>query len=344
MIVDILKEVILQNIGMLRPASKNWQKRCCMLCHTQGHGVDKRYRFGIQFNPASIAINCFNCGFSAAYTEGKDISKSFKFFLKEIQISEEFIKTIEFEIFKIKNNISDDNSLAEKLQINNYYNKWVPADLPPNTHTLMKWLESDCQDPHFLKVVNYAINRNLFELNKFYWSTDTKKILNDRLIIPFYYKNKIVGYTARLCYDPKDKTTSKYYQMVPTDFVYNLDNQEDWNRKYVIVTEGVLDAYVVDGVSVLGEVNQNKIDTINRLQKKVIVMPDRDKKGGDLVDAAISTGWAVSFPKWENGIKDAAQAAQKYGRLLTVHSIIQSAVYDSLDIRLKWDIYINERN
>ena len=54
MIIDILKEAILANIGVLRPAPKNWQKSCCRLCHTRGHGKDIRHRFGIQFNPDSI--------------------------------------------------------------------------------------------------------------------------------------------------------------------------------------------------------------------------------------------------------------------------------------------------
>ena len=82
MIIDILKEAILANIGVLRPAPKNWQKSCCRLCHTRGHGKDIRHRFGIQFNPDSIVMNCFNCGFSSSYSEGKELSKSFKFSFK----------------------------------------------------------------------------------------------------------------------------------------------------------------------------------------------------------------------------------------------------------------------
>lgn len=345
MIIDILKDVILQNIGTLKPASKNWQKRSCMLCHTQGHGVDKRSRFGIQFNASSIAINCFNCKFKTGYTEGQSLSKSFIFFLKEIGIDPVFIKTLEFEIFKLQNNIDSDTTLEEKIQINNYYQRWAPKDLPKNSHPITTWLKSDCQDPNFLNVVNYAIKRGfLYDLDNFYWSPDKQAQINQRLIIPYYYRNKIVGYTARLFYNSNDKFIAKYYQMVPTDFVYNLDNQDDWYKKFVIVTEGVLDAYVVDGVSTLGEINQNKIDIIKRLQKTIIVSPDRDKNGSSLVKAAIENKWAVSFPKWEKGIKDAAQAAKKYGRLLTVQSIIQSAVYEELEIALKWEIESNERN
>lgn len=111
----------------------------------------------------------------------------------------------------------------------------------------------------------------------------------------------------------------------------------------MILTEGVLDAWVVDGISILGEITRSKIDIINSLQKQIIVCPDRDKKGYDLVKTAIDNKWAVSFPKWDIYIKDAAKAAEKYGRLLTTHSIIASAIHGKDKIRLTWDIQQNER-
>jgi hypothetical protein len=48
--------------------------------------------------------------------------------------------------------------------------------------------------------------------------------------------------------------------------------------------------------------------------------------------------WGVSYPKWDIDIKDASAAAEKYGRLLTTHSIIDSAVYGKEAIELKWKI------
>ena len=67
-------------------------------------------------------------------------------------------------------------------------------------------------------------------------------------------------------------------------------------------------------------------------------------KGGDLVDAAISNNWAVAFPKWNISIKDAAAASAMYGRLLTVSSIISSAITNADSIRLRWEITQNSRN
>jgi hypothetical protein len=349
MIIDIIAEAIRSNIGSLKQAPKGWQKRNCPLCHTQGHNADTRGRFGIQFNAASIAMNCFNCGFSAGYTEGKELSKSFKFFLHQIHVNERLVEQIEFEIFKAQNKIhsfregDEDRPEDRETRLKKLFQKWQPLELPDESLTIAQWLEHGLTDADFLKVVEYALSRKIFDLDKFYWSPNTQHNLHQRILIPYHYKNKIVGFTARLCYDPPNKSIPKYFQQCPTDFVYNLDNQQEWARKYVIVNEGVLDAWAVDGVGILGEIGQSKIDIINRLQKQVIVCPDRDKKGWDLVDIAIKNNWAVSFPKWDINIKDAAKAAEKYGRLLTTHSIISSAVSGKEKIQLKWEIEANVR-
>jgi len=347
MILDVLKDAALQNLGPLRQAPKGWHKRNCMLCHSRGHGQDTRQRLGIQFNADSIAVNCFNCGFSAGYTEGKELSKAFKTFLNEIHVGNKFIEQIEFEIFKNKNQLKtirdgEQESSTDKLKT--LVQKWKPWELPADSLPITQWLEFGLKDINFLKVVDYALDRKIYDLDKFYWSPLKAQNMNQRLIIPYYYKNEVVGYTSRLCYNSAGKSIPKYHQQCPNDFVYNLDSQQDNPRKYVIVTEGVLDAWVVDGISILGEVGQTKVDIINRLQRNVIVCPDRDKKGWDLVEVAINNNWAVSFPKWDNEIKDAAKAAEKYGRLLTTHSIISSAIYKKEKIQLKWNIEQAERN
>lgn len=343
MIIEILKDAILQNIGSLKSAPKNWHKRNCPLCHTQGHGRDTRNRFGIQFNPNSIAVHCFNCGFSAGCAEGKDLSKSFKFFLQQINIDQKFIQQIEFEIFRERNKLTSitEGAVTEEDKESKFrklFQKWQKIDLPEGSLPITEWLEHGLDDPHFLQVVEYAISRKIYDLDKFYWCPQKAQNLRHRLIIPYFYKKNIVGFTARLSYDTDDKSIPKYFQQVPLDFVYNLDNQQDWSRKYCIVNEGVLDAWSVDGISTLGEISQAQIDVINRLQKTVIACPDRDLKGAEFIEAAIANNWGVAFPEWERGIKDAAKASEKYGRLLTTHSIISSVVYGELNIRNHWKL------
>jgi hypothetical protein len=336
MFVDILKNEILQNIGQLKPASKGWQRQNCRMCQMQGYGKDTRGRFGIQFTPLVITTHCFNCGFAAVF-DGRKLSNKFKLFLHTINVPDIFIKEFDFALYKQQ--YKEILSATEDVVVRK--TEYEIIELPKNSHTISEWISFNNNDENFSKVVNYAYGRRLDTFDNLYWSPELDNNMNERLILPYYYRGNLVGYTARLYYDA-GKKISKYYQQCPTDFVYNLDNQID-ERKFCIVTEGVIDAYCVDGVATLGDINQEKINHINRLHKQIIVSPDKDKNGTALVEAALENNWAVSFPKWDKYIKDAAQASETYGKLLTLYSIIQSRVINKTQIDVMWQIELKER-
>ena len=168
------------------------------------------------------------------------------------------------------------------------------------------------------------------------YTTDVNFDFDKRLIIPFYWKGDVVGYTGRI-FEPIDKV--KYYTDVQPGYVFNMDVQE-WSRKFVIVTEGPFDAITVSGVSILGsEVNDTQRELIDGLNRKVILVPDRDRPGEKLVDQAIEFGWSVAFPEWEDDITDVADAVKKYGRLFVMQTILQSAESSKLKIDLKRKMY-----
>ena len=78
---------------------------------------------------------------------------------------------------------------------------------------------------------------------------------------------------------------------------------------------------------------------INTLNTKVIIVPDRDDAGKHMVEQAIDLKWGVSMPVWDKDIKDVNEAVQKYGKIYTLHSIIASAEFNELKIKLgakKW--------
>ena len=155
------------------------------------------------------------------------------------------------------------------------------------------------------------------------------------MIIPFYFNNKIVGFTARLLRDGKPK----YISEQQPGYVFNFDRQKD-NRKYVIVCEGPFDAISVDGVALLSsDIGSHQKNLINQLKREVIVLPDRDQAGKKLIEQAIENEWSVSFPNWDRNIKDANEALLKYGRLATLYSIISAKEHSALKIKLlskKW--------
>ena len=127
-----------------------------------------------------------------------------------------------------------------------------------------------------------------------------------------------MGFTGRM-FEQSDRV--KYYTDVQPGYVFNMDAQ-DWSRKFVLVTEGPFDAITVSGVSILGsEINDIQKELINNLNRRVIVVPDRDAPGEKLINQAMEFGWSVAFPEWEDGVDDVADAVLKYGRLFTIQSL-----------------------
>jgi hypothetical protein len=45
-------------------------------------------------------------------------------------------------------------------------------------------------------------------------------------------------------------------------------------------------------------------------------------------------GWSVSFPEWPDGIKDANEAAQQYGRVAVLQSVLSAIETSPLKIKL----------
>ena len=179
-------------------------------------------------------------------------------------------------------------------------------------------------------ILEYMSARQLnLDDTDYYWSPELA--FRDRLIIPFYYEKRIVGYTARTVKDNK----VKYLTDSQPGFVYGLDEQS-YNKVFCILCEGPIDAIHVDGCALTGsDINDQQALLLNRLNKEIFVVPDRDKAGSKLVEQAIDRGWSVSLPDWEEGINDIGEAVNKYGRLYTLYSIYNSAESSPLKIRLK---------
>jgi len=200
--------------------------------------------------------------------------------------------------------------------------------MPRGAAPISKWLEDGPPD-ELVPVLEYMASRS-FYVDDYEWYWSDEEGMTNRLIVPFKYQNRIVGYTARLIRDGKPK----YLSEQQPGYVFNLDNQTP-DRKYVFVLEGPLDAISIDAVSLMGsEVAAGQQILIDRLQKQVVVVPDRDKASIKLVQQAMTLNWSVSFPDWEDGIKDVNQAVQKYGRIYTMYSIVKGIKNTNLKIQL----------
>jgi DNA primase len=153
----------------------------------------------------------------------------------------------------------------------------------------------------------------------------------NRVIIPYTYKNKIVGHTSRFL----DNKIPKYLNEQQAGYVFNIDMQKpDW--QVCIVTEGIFDALSIDGVAVMhDEINSDQALLLSTLNKQIIVVPDRDKTGLKMCDRALELGYQVSLPVWEADIKDVNDAVVRYGKLPTLLSILQSATNSKIKIEMQ---------
>jgi DNA primase len=108
------------------------------------------------------------------------------------------------------------------------------------------------------------------------------------------------------------------------------------NAKFVVVTEGILDAMCIGGVGILSNnASETQAQIIDTLARETILVPDRDRAGQRLIDDALEYGWSVSFPEWENDVKDVNDAVVRYGKLFVLKSILDAKETSSLKINLR---------
>ena len=298
-------------------------------CEHNGTTPDTRQRGGLIANAdEGVSFHCFNCGFKTSWRNGRNLSFKMKKFMRWLNVPDDTITKLALQVLQTKTDSTGHRTFITLP-------KFVSKELPPKSKPIHEWadykaLEPGGIDKDLFKVLEYIAARKL-NLNDydFYWTPEAG--YRDRLIIPFYYREKVVGYTARKVVESK----VKYLSEQQPGYVFNIDEQTD-DRKYVVAVEGPIDAIAIDGVALLGsEIKEQQTALLNSLGKHVIVVPDRDEAGQKLVYDAMEAGWSVSMPDWSQDIGDANDAVRKYGRLHTLYSIVKNAEESQLKIKLR---------
>ena len=311
---------------LLPPRAKQspsgWTSFNAPCCHHRGHSPDKRKRAGVRFDTGFV-YNCFNCKFTASWQPGRPISIKLKSLCKWLGADENDINQLIFEALKTE---SVDYVASESKQSVEFPSKSLPEGALP----INEWLEVDLDynlETALAYVVEYIFNRGFNPTTDcFYW-TPTEGMQN-RVILPFRYEGKIVGYTARKVTPGKPKYLSDQHP----HFVFNVDAQQE-SQKYVFVCEGPFDALSIGGVALLtNNIADQQARIINAFNKEVIVVPDQDVAGLELINKASEQGWSVAFPTWGKDVKDVADAVDKYGKLFVLVDVIKTAVSNPIKI------------
>ena len=290
---------------------------------------DKRQRGGFIINGGdAVSYHCFNCGFKASWQPGRHLSQKMSKFMRDLNIPDDTISQLRLEALRL-----DTNNTAEVRSI---IPKFDERAMPVDSISISSL---DTIPDKLVPVLEYLARRNLYlEDYPFHW---TPKIgFSNRVIIPFFKDNVIVGYTARAIGDAKPK----YISEQQPGYVFILDKQHD-DREFVIVCEGPFDAISIEGCALLGaEIKDSQNWLLKQLGKEIILVPDKDHEGPRTVEQAMEYGWSVSMPDWPVGVKDVNDAVVKLGRLATLYLIVSAKESNSLKIQLRAKKWFKEEN
>lgn len=309
-----------------KSSPSGWTSFNSPCCHHRGHSQDSRKRGGLRFDHG-IVFNCFNCKYTASWQPGRPLTEKFKNLCRWMGAGDDDINTMIFEALKTEAPEYVPETSEPKIE-------FTDKPLPEDSKTLFAWatdsssLSEDLQTA-LAEVCEYVIQRGYdVQSEQFYWSPEAG--YEHRVIIPFTYQGRIVGNTARKVKAGKPKYLSDQHP----HFVFNVDAQKE-DQKYVFVCEGPFDALSVDGVALLtNDIADQQGRIINSLGHEVIVIPDQDEAGIELIKRAIEYDWAVAFPNWDADVKDAADAVNKYGKLFVIVDAIETAQRGQIKIQM----------
>lgn len=318
--------VVIETVLTFLPAKRKttpsgWTSFNAPCCIHNGETRDQKQRGGVIQEGNGISYHCFNCGYKASWQPGRPFSHKLRKLLQWFGAPDDVINKVAFDVMRENEGVEVKQRLAELPTFNT-----VP--LPDDA---IKITDITNFDKYSMAVLEYMAARNLnTDDTNYYWSPSLG--YRDRLIIPFYFEGRVVGWTGRSVLPDKKP---KYLTEVQPGFVYGLDEQS-FKKSFAILCEGQLDAIHIEGCAIGGsEISDQQTMLLNRLQKQIIVVPDRDSAGKKLVEQAIELGFSVSMPEWEQGVNDIGDAVSKYGRLYTLYSITNSADESPLKIRLR---------
>ena len=306
-----------------KPSSSGWISFNAPCCEHNGESRDRRSRGGIKPSDAGWSYHCFNCGYTASFIMGRQLSFKARKLLSWLGVPAEEVERINLESLRHRNMeglLTDRERTSRTLQGIEFEERELPpgAELVTTQHhTYWNYLRSRGVP------ADYPV-MTVLENDKVHWT-------RPQVIVPFTYGNRVVGYSSRML----DNRQPKYIHDTQPGYVFGTDLQRpDW--RYAIVVEGVFDALSIGGLAVLhAEINDAQARLIRSLDREVIVVPDQDAAGMKLVDRAMELGWSVSMPEWPADVKDVNDAVIRWGRLATLITILQAKENSRIKIELR---------
>ncbi len=314
-----------------KKASSGWISFSGPCCIHNGETPDKRMRGGIKFDDFNWSYNCFNCGFKTRYEFGKRLSYKTKRFLKWMGVPQEEIKQVELDSLKNKKIYDLVDQRSNKKQRIGFFKAY---ELPSDARSITK------DDEWAIKYLKE--NRGLdYHDYDFKITPNSPGRYKNRILIPFKFKDDIVGWTSRFL----DNRTPKYKsENQQNGYLFGLDLQKiKWD--YIILCEGVFDAISINGVALLhNDISKQQEALLRRQGKEIIYVPDQNKAGLKIIDRIVKCGFSVSLPPWPDDVTDINDAVKKYGKIGTLISIINNSTSNKIKIKMSFNDLVKRKN
>ena len=302
-----------------KQTSSGWVSFNAPCCVHTGESADRRSRGGVKQQEDDWSYHCFNCGFTASFMPGRPVSFKARKLLGWLGVDSTDIERLNLESLKRKSllDLTAERNTIKQTQID-FDEKEVPDGverIDPNNKL------------HF-HYVDYLKQRGI--VFGYPFLVDKKRGPRDRIVVPYTYKNRIVGHTSRYL----DSRTPKFINSQQPGYVFGYDLQKsDWTS--AIVVEGIFDALSISGLACMHEtISKEQAQLLKQLKRRIIVVPDQDRAGLSIIDAAVEHKFEVSIPEWPEDVKDVNDAVVRFGVAHTLQQIHQHAERSKIKIEM----------
>lgn len=308
--------------GKKKTTSSGWNSFNAVCCNHLGHKSDRRMRGGIKFDgQTNWVYHCFNCGYSCSFTMGRSINQKTSNLLNWCGIDTEQIQRWSFESLQRKDLLDFTHTKKHKSKIT-FKEFKVPGEA----------VLLDQANPEHQHYVDYLLKRHIEPKEyPFMITPGMPGRYRNRIVIPYTYNNRVVGQTSRFL----DTLTPKYLNEQQPGYVFGIDFQKpEW--QVCILVEGIFDALSINGCALThNTINEDQARVLAQLNRRIIVVPDRDLTGMEICDRALELGYSVSIPDWAPYVKDVNDAVVEYGKLPTLLSILEAATSSKIKIEIQ---------
>jgi len=302
-----------------KQTSSGWVSFNAPCCVHTGESADRRSRGGVKQAEDDWSYHCFNCGFTASFVPGRPVSYKARKLLGWLGVDSTDIERLNLESLKRKSllDLTAERNIIKQTQID-----FDEKEVPEGVELIDPELD---QHKHYQE---YLDKRGI--VLEYPFLVDKKRGPRDRIVVPYTYKNRIVGHTSRYL----DNRTPKFINSQQPGYVFGYDLQKP-NWTSAIVVEGIFDALSISGLACMHEtISKEQAQLLKQLKRRIIVVPDQDRAGLSIIDAAVEHKFEVSIPEWPEDVKDVNDAVVQFGVAHTLQQIHQNAERSKIKIEM----------